>query len=161
MFLTHLTNDKIFMYRDKQLIMGKSDNKSEFITQLFFYYKPVLTKEKQIQLLLDWSESCIEKEEYEMASTLKALLISVEDDVDLSVIKVSDNVGLVYDDGLIGGGLPKIPQITTKDGVKPKKRWQWINYWDYASGFTIVDCSFSFKKKEFTLILLNYGVGFS
>jgi hypothetical protein len=155
------------MYRDKQLTMGKSDNKSEFITQLFLYYKPVLTKEKQIQLLLDWSESCIEKEEYEMASTLKTLLISVEDGVDLgesgdlSVIKVPDNVELVYDEGLIGGGLPKIPQITTKGDVKPKKRWQWINYWNYTSGFTVIDCSFSLKKKEFTLIVLNYGVGFS
>jgi hypothetical protein len=155
--------------------MGNADNKSEFITQLFLYYKPILSKEKQVQLLLDWMDSCLEKEEYEMAKTIKDLLFDVENDIDidgvsdLSVVTIPDNVELVYEEDFINGKLPKImtkkgenEEKTPKKPVKPpKKGWKWVNIWDEPYGFIVIDCQFSFKKRTFRLILLNYGFEFT
>jgi hypothetical protein len=154
--------------------MGKADNKREFITQLFLYYKPVLSKDKQVQLLMDWMSSCLEKEEYEMAEAIKELLFNVENDIDtgeegnLSVVEVPNNVELVYEEDFIHGQLPKIKTKNTENGEKTpkkpvktsKKGWKWVNIWEKTYGFTIIDCQFSFKKRTFRLVLMNYGFEF-
>lgn len=144
--------------------MGNAENKSEFITQLFLYYKPILSKEKQTQLLMDWMTSCLDKEEYEMAKTIKDLLFDVENDIDsgeigdLSVVKIPDNVELVYEDDFIQGKLPKIMTKKVENEEKtPKKGWKWVNIWDEPYGFIVIDCQFSIKRRTFRLVLLNYG----
>lgn len=154
--------------------MGNAKNKSEFITELFLYYKPILSKEKQLELLVDWTDSCLKAEEYEMANTLKSLISDVENGIvgdgeDSGIIVIPDNIELVYDEKFGDGKLPMItPKIDEKEGkieektVKtPKKRWKWVNIWDEIYGFTVLECQFSIKKRTFRLIITNYGVDYS
>jgi hypothetical protein len=154
--------------------MGNAKNKSEFITELFLYYKPILSKEKQLELLVDWTDSCLKAEEYEMANTLKSLISDVENNVvdngeDSGIIIIPDNIELVYDKKFGDGKLPMIPpKINEKEGkirektVKTsKKRWKWVNIWDETYGFTVLECKFSIKKRSFSFIIINYGVDYS
>ena len=154
--------------------MGNAKNKSEFITELFLYYKPILSKEKQIELLLDWTDSCLKAEEYEMANTLKSLISDVEsgvmgDDKDSGIIIIPDNIELVYDEKFGGGKLPMVgskksekdDKIEVKPVKTPKKGWKWVNMWEEIYGFTVIDCQLSIKKRTFRLIITNYGVEYS
>ena len=65
--------------------MNNAENKCQFIRELFLYYKPTLSKEKQVTLLNEWIQSCIEWEEYEMVSTLKSELKIVIDNPDTPI----------------------------------------------------------------------------
>jgi hypothetical protein len=147
--------------------MGNAENKSEFITQLFLYYKPILTKEKQTQLLTEWLGSCLQSEEYEMANTIKLLMLEVDDSVGgLEVTPIPNNLELSYDSDIMGGNFPK---ITPKDDIVineiseklPKKRWKFINVWEELHGFTLLECKISLKKRTFRFIIINYGVEYS
>lgn len=151
--------------------MNEAENKSEFIKQLFLYYKPIMSKEKQIQLLTSWLESCLIDEEYEMADTIKSLLSDVNNDVgdnngDLSVMPIEDIPNLVYNDDFIDGKLPKIVvkneeksvEIDEKPIKTPKKGWKLVNIWEKSYGFTLLNCQFSIKKGTFRFIIINYGV---
>lgn len=151
--------------------MNEAENKSEFIKQLFLYYKSVLSKERQIQLLTSWLESCLIDEEYEMADTLKSLISDVNNDVggnngDLSVMPIEDIPNLVYDGDFIEGKLPKIVSKNDEKSVKidekpvktHKKGWKFVNIWEKSYGFTLINCEFSIKKRTFKFIIINYGV---
>ena len=54
--------------------MGKletSEEKVNFIVGIFRFYQPTLSLPEQIVLLTLWEESCVEKEEFEMAGAIK------------------------------------------------------------------------------------------
>lgn len=137
--------------------MNNAENKREFIRELFLYYKPTLSKEKQITLLKDWIQSCIESEEYEMASTLEGELKYVIDnpevpvDSTLKVIKIEEILEKPV----------KNPENTPILPKKPVKKWKFINIWDELYGFVLMDIQFSIKKRYFKFILLNYGVSYN
>lgn len=140
--------------------MGNVENKKEFIKELFLYYKPTLSKEKQILLLEDWIDSCIQSEEYEMASVLKKELQEViknpEKPIDstLKVVKI---------DELLKKS-PKIPENDEKipeNPEKPVKKWKYLNIWDEPHGFIIIDLQLSFKRKYFKFVILNYGISYN
>jgi hypothetical protein len=147
--------------------MGKAESKREFITQLFLYYKPLLTNQKQTQLLLSWLESCVEKQEYEMADELKKMLVKVDDGEfdndtnEIGLISINEGVELSYE----YGSLPKIvPKNVTPvvDVVEtPKRCWRYTNKWLESSyGFTLIDLDFSIKNKTFSLIMLNHCISY-
>lgn len=138
--------------------MGNKDSKRNFIIQLFLYYKPLLSKEKQVGLLLSWIDSCANMEEYEMASVLKKELLNIEGGVDeetttkLEIIQIPETRDLSI--------------FETKKEEKPKQRpkkrkiLKFINKWDEKHGFTIVDCTITITKGHFRLVLFNYGFEF-
>lgn len=147
--------------------MGNAENKKLFIVELFRYYKPTLTKEYQVLLLNDWIDSCVEKEEYEMASALEGELRIVESspeqpvDSSLKVVPINE----IFDKSTKKPEntpiLPEKPVKSPKNPQKKGKKWVFIDIWDLPHGFIVVDLQFSFKKKYFKLILLNYGVGYN
>lgn len=144
--------------------MNNAENKCDFIRELFLYYKPTLSKEKQITLLRDWIETCISSEEYEMASTLEHELTVV---IDNPEIPVDSNLKVVKIEEIIEKPLkiiektPILPKKPVKITKKRLKNWKFINIWDDSHGFILFNIEFSIKKKYFKLIILNYGVGYA
>lgn len=140
--------------------MGNAENKKEFIKELFRYYKPTLSKEKQIFLLEDWINSCVEKEEYEMASALEEELRIVNENPE---VPVDSTLRVVKIDELLKKQPKNVENtpILTEKPVKKRKKWEFINIWNNPFGFIFIDLQFSFTKKYFKLILLNYGVSYN
>lgn len=144
--------------------MNNANYKREFIRELFLYYKPTLSKEKQVALLKDWIQACIESEEYEMASTLeeefKVIIESPETPVDstLKVVKIDEIIKKPLKNPENTRFLPEKPVKMTK---KPLKKWSFINNWDEPFGFIVLDIQLSWTKKYFKFVLLNYGVGYN
>lgn len=137
--------------------MDNMENKNEFIKRLFLYYKPILSKKKQIQLLSGWLKSCLIDEEYEMANTIKFLICDVNNDIEvddgnLSVVPIGDISNLHYNDNFING------KITKLDKKPIKKRWKLVNIWGRPYDFILLNLQFSIKKRTFKLIIINYGL---
>ena len=147
--------------------MGNAENKKEFIKELFRYYKPTLSKEKQILLLEDWIKSCVEKEEYEMASVLEEELRIVNEnpevpvDSTIKVVKIDDLLKKQSKNVENTPIFTKNPLKLPKKPVKKGKKWEFINIWDEPFGFVFIDLQVSFTKKYFKLVLLNYGVSYN
>ena len=120
-----------------------TNNKKEYIKQLFLYYKPTLSRGKQIDLLRDWVDTCVNSEEYEMASTLNTELQLILDGKDT---QPQESVKLT-----------KLSKLT-ENNKKTQKKWVFINKWDELHGFTVINLDFSVKKGLFEFMFLNYGV---
>jgi hypothetical protein len=98
-------------------------------------------------------ESCVNAEEYEMASTLKEQISNIEGGIDeeveskLKVLNIPEN----------GEKTTILPEKPVK---KVKKGWKYVNKWEERYGFTLIECEFSLKKKRFSLMILNYGISY-
>ena len=147
--------------------MGDIESKRKFITELFFYYKPLLSKERQEELLLDWSVSCIESEEYEMADTIKKLLIKVRcgelgnDNNSIDVSPINNDVELVF---IEGDHLPRIhpknEDITTEPIENTKIGWGFVNRWSESFGYTPIEIKLSIKNRTILIVFMNYGISY-
>jgi hypothetical protein len=143
--------------------MGNAENKKEFIRELFRYYQPTLSKEKQITLLEDWIKSCVQSEEYEMASVLEGELREVlenpEKPVDstLKVVRIEDihaNAKKMRQNPV------KTPEKPVKKDEKSKKKWKFYDKWGERYGFTLINIDLSIIKRTFKLEVINYGVSY-
>lgn len=132
--------------------MSNINSKKEFIKKLYLYYKPTLSKSKQLELLNNWISSCISSEEYEMASELEKQIALVEDnpncDSGLKVLTI---------DELLSKNKDKF-DVMSKTEEKPKKSFNLINKWLEPKGFTLINISFS---DGFEFCVLNYGIKYS
>ena len=144
--------------------MNNAKHKREFIRELFLYYKPTLSKEKQVALLKDWIQACIESEEYEMASTLeeelKVIIENPETPVDstLKVVKIDE---IIKKSPKNPENTRFLPEKPVKIPKKTPKKWVFINNWEEPFGFIVLDIQLSWTKKYFKLVLLNYGFGYN
>ncbi len=145
-------------------LMGNAENKKDFIRELFLYYKPTLTKEKQLLLLKEWIQSCVDKEEYEMASVLEVELRDVECnpekpvDSTVKVVKIDE---ILKKTPKNTENTPILPKKPVKKVKKPTKKWKYVNIWEEPFGFVVIDLQFSIKKRTFKFVLLNYGFSYN
>ncbi len=132
--------------------MGDINSKKEFIKKLYLYYKPTLSKSKQLELLSNWISSCISSEEYEMASELEQQIPLVEDNPNCE-----SGLKVLTIDELLSKNKDKFDVMSNKN-IKPEKSFKWVNKWLEPKGFTFIHLSFS---DGFEVYVLNYGIKYS